>query len=851
MKAGKNTFEDDVLYSAADLREKARAKRHEADVLKCRGPEDMSVQPETLIKPLIVLILLRDDSDVAAESDNGLFLSKFPRETSSSKRAYDGSATAQSEREMNGERLDEGLDESRQSKRQATKAKREQVQELEKELQWNKLAGVEQILLAQQKKDEKEAAVKENQERKRCQQQDKTHPKGFVKTVANTSKRGSRAAKAKATKPGYLDHLRNLGFCNIYEEGNASAEIGSGPVDHATRKSDALKNLISSIPLEEDRRLANRDRANIIKASKTLGFRTVRPDGEGRWKMKGLVSRLEHYQLLSSAWMRERETGLVKPYGGLLADQMGLGKTVMTIAAMVANQASAGEQSKTTLIVATPPLVAQWMSELERHVENGVFPGVVRYHTSSKLHGTGAIFVLQSASIILTTYGEVINSYPKFEPPEEYTTLEEKLSWWDEIWEKTRGALHRIHFHRVVLDEAHAIKNHVAQTSVSCRALMAKNRWAITGTPIHNRVQELYPYFKFLRVPQAGSFETFQKNFCVPEDEDCTDRLHTFLKQFMIRRTHATRLCGKPLLQLPKNHQRTIYVEFNNVERALYNLVHKKYVQGINYFSSQGLLEEKHNLVLTMLQKLRQMTSHIFLVQDTIERFLQTAEVDDLWSMTEGEDDPSTKGQDMASAIKRMMEASNRPSSQEQGEACETEVDGSSTGPPMQPLVFKFRKFLRNLKNSKKWQDLKERSLCHKCESPPEDPWVTSCLHLYCKECLDALVHESAAREETQAACLECAVVFTESRPCEGLKELEAEESLLADERPVKRSKKDPNADVKWIDIGGDLLPSSKTAAVQVQMEQWQNEEPDKKIIVFCQWHMLFVIGPVHGEVDG
>ena len=128
---------------------------------------------------------------------------------------------------------------------------------------------------------------------------------------------------------------------------------------------------------------------------------------------------------------------------------------------------------------------------------------------------------------------------------------------------------------------------------------------------------------------------------------------------------------------------------------------------------------------------------------------------------------------------------------------------------------------------------------------------MTSCLHLYCKECLNALHHDTAIRKKKnrEVACLECGTVFTESNPCDGLKKLEAEESILdSSERTIrKKERKNPNADIKWIDVDGELLPSSKTAAILIQLKQWLEEEPNKKIIVFSQFLMLLkIVGRIY-----
>jgi SNF2 family DNA or RNA helicase len=238
---------------------------------------------------------------------------------------------------------------------------------------------------------------------------------------------------------------------------------------------------------------------------------------------------------LGTSFMRKRERSLEEPRGGLLADQMGLGKTLMMLANIVNGKAAKGEV-KTTLLVASPNLLTQWAREIETHTDCGL--KVLRYGPGTRLSSNCDHKVLLEFDIVLTTYHEILRSYPKNEPPIWAQTAEQKIEWWKKIYETQRGILHRVPFYRIVLDEAQAIKNHVARTSIACRALLAKHRWALSGTPILNGLIELYPYFKFLNVPHTGSFKIFKNNYTDTSNPENAERLLLRLNQFMIRRTH-------------------------------------------------------------------------------------------------------------------------------------------------------------------------------------------------------------------------------------------------------------------------------------------------------------------------
>lgn len=784
------------------------------------------------------------DDVEARESDNDLFVPEGTPESSHPKRPY--VATVQTDDEaIEGPNVKEG---TVQPSKRAKLDKKTRVKALEKELEHNMMSGIEDLLARDKKKATRKAGSKEQKSRKGDGRKTQSNADASKTKTPKSKKSDTQASKSKPTQVGYMMNVGSLWSSDVYADANANLSVAALPVVTATRKDEALKSLLANVPLE-DIRTARGEKEHLRKATITLGPNKVKADGNGGWKLKGMKSSLLNHQLQGAAWMKDRENGDVQPLGGLLADEMGFGKTVMMIAAMTANRPSPDE-SRSTLIVCSLAIINQWETELEKHAEPGVFEHVIRHHASSRIRGTGDVSYMAKADVVLTTYSEVIRSYPVCKPPMEIILPEKKKDWWMTQWEVSRGLLHRVQFHRIVLDEAQAIKNHVSQTSIACRALMAKHRWAISGTPIQNRVEELFPYFKFLRVKHTGSFDIFRHNFCVKDDDNLSnERLHTFLKQIMIRRTHVDRLFGAPLIKMPKNTSNTIYLEFNNVERAIYNIVLNRFVKAINAASREGTLEKKSSGVFTMLLRLRQLTAHLFLIQDVMQSIFQIEDIERLWKATipevTPEDDPA---QNMATVLREMIAAKGQPDETEQTanvSITPQDVDsgGIQTKEPSK-LIFKFRKFLRDLTTGSKWQELQSRSTCHKCQDLPDEPYVTSCFHVYCKECLKNMAYEASTIGQDSTSCIECGEIFSESHPCDGLLEAKAGESSRSSPNeqypmPLPRKKQEDN--LRWINAGSAILPSTKTAAVQVQIEEWLADDPTKKIIVFSQFHMLFV----------
>ncbi|OTA07740.1 hypothetical protein A9Z42_0086480 [Trichoderma parareesei] len=196
---------------------------------------------------------------------------------------------------------------------------------------------------------------------------------------------------------------------------------------------------------------------------------------------------LEGYQLTAAAWMVKRELARARPYGGLLADAMGMGKTVMSLACIVGNQADAEHRQEycnaTLVVVPNKTFAQQWEGEARKHCKAPVGDKVFIYDPTYD----GLIEKCKESFIVIATYKELLSQYPSKKTLQE---LQERFDSDDVSYQRQLnaivGPLFKIKWYRIMLDEAHAIKNVESRTAQACCALWGKYRWALSGTPLAN-----------------------------------------------------------------------------------------------------------------------------------------------------------------------------------------------------------------------------------------------------------------------------------------------------------------------------------------------------------------------------
>ncbi|KAM5539722.1 hypothetical protein V8D89_006535 [Ganoderma adspersum] len=339
------------------------------------------------------------------------------------------------------------------------------------------------------------------------------------------------------------------------------------------------------------------------------------------------------HQIKSRQWMAERESG--KKTGGILADDMGLGKTVSTLTRIVEGRPSSKDKkagySGSTLIIAPVALVSQWESETKKYT-SGL--RVVQHHGASRTTDPAE---LERAHIVVTSYSTVTSEYGAFVPDsknegkgkgkgkkkgQESDSDEDSDDFTKRIKASTRrgkqkDALFRVKWWRVVLDEAHNIKNRNTKAAIACCALDSKFRWCLTGTPMQNNVEEIYSLIKFLRIVPLNDWGTFSSSIAKPvkagKPVRALKRLQVVLRVIMLRRTKATIVNGKPILDLPARLVNVVECEFNQVEREFYNSVEQKVQSSLEQLQ-QGDINKAYTSVLVLLLRLRQTCNHPALI---------------------------------------------------------------------------------------------------------------------------------------------------------------------------------------------------------------------------------------------
>lgn len=256
--------------------------------------------------------------------------------------------------------------------------------------------------------------------------------------------------------------------------------------------------------------------------------------------------------------------------GGLLADVMGLGKTIQALSLITSTmhlaipfgqtQLTRTEEtemglltySRATLLVAPVSTVKNWEDQIAAHTR----PGHVTYHV---YHGPNRIrnaFKLADNDVVITTYSTAAHEmYGKFVDPAHPSPLK------------------RVRWFRIILDEAHTIRESKSSQARAMCSLSAERRWCLTGTPIQNRMDDLGSLTTFLRLYPYDSPSRFNQYIRGPAqsgDPEFLKKLRVFVDSFTLRRL-------RDCINLPSRTDLVVDLEFSHEERKLHDFFREKF----------------------------------------------------------------------------------------------------------------------------------------------------------------------------------------------------------------------------------------------------------------------------------
>ncbi|KIY01312.1 uncharacterized protein Z520_02864 [Fonsecaea multimorphosa CBS 102226] len=251
--------------------------------------------------------------------------------------------------------------------------------------------------------------------------------------------------------------------------------------------------------------------------------------------------------------------------GGIIADEMGLGKTCTMLALIAASPIQhdfstyGSDCVKGTLIVVPVPLLFVWEKQIQEHFRRGYIRHTIFYGPDRQQNTN-----FQDYDIVVTTYTTVLSEWKNRGVPRS---------------QKDSSPLFRTFWHRVILDEAHVIRTKDTICAKSVYALQGERRWCITGTPIQNRLTDIFSLLHFLRVHPYDNMQTFQEQILRPwkshMDKDALRRLQSILKVITIRR-------GRSVITLPERIEHTEEVCFTEEERAMYEQARTGAIEVLN-----------------------------------------------------------------------------------------------------------------------------------------------------------------------------------------------------------------------------------------------------------------------------
>ncbi|PSR79728.1 DNA repair protein rad-5 [Coniella lustricola] len=495
--------------------------------------------------------------------------------------------------------------------------------------------------------------------------------------------------------------------------------------------------------------------------------------------------------------------------GGILADEMGLGKTIQMLSLIHTHRLETGQDtslssnglasvnslprqlppaaisSGTTLVIAPMSLLSQWQSEVEKASKEKTIRSMV-YYGNDKAGDLRALCCSANTNsapdVIITSYGVVLS---------EFTQLASKS-----LSRDGHGGLFSFKFFRIILDEAHNIKNRQSKTAKACYELAAEHRWVLTGTPIVNKLEDLFSLVRFLKVEPWNNFSFWRTFITVPFESGnfmkALDVVQTVLEPLVMRRTKDMKTPdGEALVPLPTKHIEIVDIEFSEAERNIYDFIFTRAKRTLQDNVQAGTVMRAFTTIFAQLLRLRQSCCHPTLVRNrdvVADEEEATASVDAVTGLADD--------MDLSSLIERFTADTD------------DERDANAFGAHV----------LQQIRD----EAASECPVC--CEEPMVDQTVTGCWHSACKKCLLDYI-----RHQTDRHCVPRCFSCREPIDSRNLFEV-----VRHDDDPMEQTGlATPRISLQRLGVNSS---SAKVVALMKQLRALRKQHPRMKSVVFSQF---------------
>ena len=455
------------------------------------------------------------------------------------------------------------------------------------------------------------------------------------------------------------------------------------------------------------------------------------------------------------------------------------------------NSASVEQAPCTTLVVAPMSLLAQWESEAVKASKPGTLKTMV-YYGSEKAANLQNLCCEANASsapnLIITSYGIVLSEF-------------------NQVAARggdrgSHGGLFSLDFFRIILDEAHFIKNRQSKTAKACYELYAQHRWVLTGTPIVNRLEDLFSLVRFLRVEPWSNFSFWKTFITVPfESKDflrALDVVQTVLEPLVLRRTKDMKTPdGEALVPLPPRTIEIEEIELSKAEREVYDYIFNRAKRTFAATMEAGTLLKSYTTIFAQILRLRQSCCHPVLTRN---------------KTIAAEEEDADAAADVANGLADDMDL------QELIERFTSESDEQDAN-----------KFGAHVLQQIQSEAGHECPICS--EEPMIEPAVTGCWHSACKKCLfDYIDHQKNKHELPR--CFNCREVINQRDVFEIVHHNDDDDLYTA---------APPRITLRRI----NSTASAKIAALISHLKHLRRSAPGTKSVVFSQFtSFLDLISP-------